>query len=171
LTDRRRNVTESDGEGVCGGQATGRAHTQKAVHTWKRKCSRVFVRIVVEKPAHFTAKLERMFTAQVIQSIGQNIRRVGATLWKTGRTSEIKSAAGHIAHGNLRQTDRFSDPVVNSKVDWIQFGVRAESNVDAVESEPCLVDQIRSKRVRFIQRENLTMRLARVAKAGNVISL
>src|ERR1044072_46148 len=112
-----------------------------------------------------------MFSTQVIQSVGENVGRIRTPLWKTGRTSEIESAGLHISDGNMRQTNRFSDPIVNAKIQWVQLRIRAENNMNAVKSEPRLIHQIRSKRVRLIQRENLTMRTTCVAKARDVVAL
>src|ERR1051325_6709271 len=105
-----------------------------------------------------------MFSTQVIQSVGENVGRIRTPLWKTGRNSEIESAGLHISDGNLRQTNRFSDPIVNAEVQWIQLGIRTENDVNAVKSEPRLVHQIRPKRVRLVERENLAMRTARIAR-------
>ena len=109
-----------------------------------------------------------MFTSQVIQSIRKHKRGIGTALWKAGWSSKVNTTA---TDGNLRQPNRLCNTVLDTKVQRVKLGIRTEGDMDTIKTKARLVHQGRAKRAGFIQSEYLPVRLARIAKSGNVITL
>jgi len=82
-------------------------------------------------------------------------------LRETGWPAEIQKGS---ADRDLRQSDRFRDTVLDAEVERIQSRVRRKDDVNAVETKPRFIDE-RTEGMRFIEREVLPARLARVAKS------
>ena len=64
-----------------------------------------------------------------------------------------------------------SDAVIDAEIERIDLEVRREGDVDAIESEPRFVGQVWTKDVRLVEREDLPVRLPRIAKARQGVAL
>ena len=82
--------------------------------------------------AKLTAEFQAMRSAQVIDGIRQDYRRVGPPLRSCDRPAEAEANAGH---RDLRQADGFGNAVGDFEVCRIYFGLMPDRRVDAIEAD------------------------------------
>src|SRR5204862_130234 len=86
------------------------------------------------------------------------------------RSTEVKPKPKPI-YLNLRQPNRSRDTVADTKIHRIELYVRSESNKKPISAQAGFIHPLWRKHVCLIQGKDLAARLARIAKAGNVIAL
>ena len=159
--DIGRPVAQRDGEVAAKARL-------KAREAWEGEGAGVGRKAIAPETAPLAAELERMVAARQRRRIGDDVGRVFASLRKPLRATEVQADA---VDGDLRQADGPRDTGLDAEAGLVELGVRIEGDVDPVESKPRLVHEALAEDVRFVQRHDLPVRVARIAEAGNRVAL
>src|SRR5262245_58271260 len=109
-----------------------------------------------------------MASAQVVERVGENCRRVRTTLGKVGRPPEVERCA---IYNDLWQSDGLGDSIVDPQIGRIERCIRREVDADAIESDARLIDEARIEDMGLVERQYLAASMAGIAESRDRISL
>src|SRR5262249_59637027 len=100
-----------------------------------------------------TAEFNRMVATQITDRIRENYSRIGATLRKVRRTTDVEIKTGN---NHLRQANRLIYAVVDVEVHRIDLQIWRKGNVNAIKAQACFIHPLGAKGVRFVKSQDLT---------------
>ncbi len=151
----------------CDGEVAAEACLE-ACHAREGELARVGNEAYATETPPLTAELQRMVAARQRRSVRDHVGRVLASLRESLRAAEVECDT---IDNDLRQGEGPRDAGVDAERRRVQHGVRVERDVDPVEPGTRLVHQPLAEDVRFVQRADLTVRVTRIAEAGNRVEL
>src|SRR5262245_30939594 len=107
-----------------------------------------------------------MCASQLAQRIGENVGCVGTPCRHACGPAEIETTG----NGELRQTDRLVDAVMDTEVGWVQLCNRAVAASDAVETKTHFVDKTWAEDMGLVQGEDVPLGRVEVAEAWNRVA-
>src|ERR1700733_6700466 len=123
---------------------------------------------VTDESAKFTAHLEGVFSPGPRKRVREYTRGVKTALGKSRGSSKVQP---DVLHGDLRQRIVVGNTVLNAEVLGIFWCVRYKGDSDAVEAQASLVHDTGGENVDLVQRADLPVGGAMIAKAWNGVAL